>query len=166
MTNSKNSFLKRFLKAPIILSSIFLILGFVGVLDASYITINDYRGTTLPCSVLKGCDVVTTSKYSRIGNIPVSLIGVGYYVALIVLAIAYLDTRKHIALKAGIFLTSLGFLASGWFMYVQYSILKTFCLYCVISASTSTLLFASSMLYVYREKLLRRTVADQEKSES
>lgn len=125
----------------------FLVVAFAGFLDASFLTVEHYRGVVPPCTILEGCEKVTTSAYSVVGGVPVALGGAIYYLAIIVLALAYLD-REHIgALRFLARLTPLGFLASLWFLYLQLFVLHAICIYCVFSAATSTLLFATGMVF-------------------
>lgn len=51
----------------------FLILGFLGFLDATYLTVKHYLGTPINCSIFEGCEKVTTSQYATVGGVPVSV---------------------------------------------------------------------------------------------
>ena len=74
-------------------------------------------------------------------GIPVALLGAIYYLVIFALVIAYLDTKKEQVLYFTARFTSIGFLASLWFLYLQLFVIKEICLYCVISVFTSTTLF-------------------------
>ncbi|MEX1063709.1 MAG: vitamin K epoxide reductase family protein, partial [Candidatus Paceibacterota bacterium] len=124
----------------------FVVVSFIGFLDATYLAVSHYGGASLNCSFLNGCDVVTTSKYSAIFGIPVSLLGAIYYLAILVLAIAYLDSRKSGLLKMAARFTVVGLVASVWFVLLQVLVLKAFCLYCIGSAVTSTALFVLGLV--------------------
>jgi uncharacterized membrane protein len=113
-----------------------------GFLDASYLTVKHYLGGPVVCVILQGCDVVTTSKYSVVGPAPVALFGAIYYFFIFFLAALYIETKRELFLAAAAALTPVGFLASLWFVYLQFFIIKAICLYCMISAGSSTLLFA------------------------
>ncbi len=126
--------------------------SFVGFLDATYLTANHYIDAPLPCSVLEGCEQVTNSEYSVVFGIPVALGGALYYLLILILSIAYFDTRRRGLLHAIIPFTALGFLASVWFVYLQLFVINAICLYCMLSALTSTILF---MLSVYILKYLK-----------
>ena len=67
----------------------FLFVSFFGFLDATYLTINHYQGKIPPCSIVVGCEIVTTSRYSLFLNIPVALIGAIYYLTVFVLTVLY-----------------------------------------------------------------------------
>lgn len=120
---------------------LFLVFGFVGFADSTYLTVKHYSGTPLECSIFHGCEQVTTSPYANLGGIPLSLLGMIYYAAIVVLTVAYLDSRQ-----IGFFLftaraTVIGFIASAWFVYLQLYVIQAICPYCMLSAVVSTLLF-------------------------
>ncbi len=127
----------------------FLILSFLGFLDASYLTAAHYFGVPLQCSILNGCELVTTSEYAVVFGIPVALAGAIYYGTIFLLSIAYAETRDIKFLKVASHLTIFGILASAWFVYLQIFVIKAICLYCILSAITSTLLFLLGMGVLY-----------------
>lgn len=142
----------------------FLPVSFLGFLDASYLTIKNFMGTPLPCSILRGCEEVTGSQYSMIGRVPVALLGAIYYVSILVLIILYLrkknnslvNSDKNISVDDGLlrliaYLTIVGMLASLWFVFLQIFVIKAICLYCMFSALTSSILFAFG-IYVLKFK--------------
>ncbi|MBI4239953.1 hypothetical protein HY620_03115 [Candidatus Uhrbacteria bacterium] len=123
-----------------------LIVSIIGFGDAAYLVAHHYLSTPLPCTIFQGCDVVTRSPYSTIGPISVALLGALYYLALCILLVAYIDTKKTSLALLAARLTPLGFCASLWFIFVQAVLLKAWCLYCIVSATTSTLLFVLGMI--------------------
>ena len=130
----------------------FIIISFLGFLDAGYLTVAHYTGADLKCSVVEGCDVVTTSKYSEIFGIPVSLIGMLYYLTVLIGSLLYVDTGNRKIFSFIQPLTILGFLASGYFVYLQLAVIEKICQYCMLSAATSTLLFVLGLLcFRYKE---------------
>lgn len=127
-----------------------LALGAIGFADATFLTIKRYTGGSLPCSLLKGCDVVTTSAYSAFAGIPVSLLGALFYLSVIMLTVLYWQTGKRWVLIKLWVLSILAFLASLGFVYVQGWILHAWCLYCLVSAAISTLVCALATVSVCR----------------
>lgn len=159
MPNLKNNNFAKFTFLPV---------SFLGFLDASYLTIKNFMGTPLPCSILRGCEEVTRSQYSTIVGIPVALLGAIYYLTIFVLVILYLNKKKSSLRNAdrniddddGLLrfiarLTIIGMLASLWFVFLQVFVIKAICLYCIFSAITSFLLFAFG---VYVLKFKKETV--------
>ena len=128
---------------------VFLFLSAVGFLDATYLTVEHYRGITPPCS-FRGCETVLASRYNEFFGVPVALFGALYYLTLIILSIAYLDSNKISLLKYASYCTPAGLLASGYFVYLQLFVIHAICQYCMLSAGTSTLLFIAGM-YVLKK---------------
>ena len=120
--------------------------SFIGFLDSAYLTVEHYNKGILPCYIFEGCDQVTTSKYSTVANIPISLFGAIYYLAIFAAAILFLDTKYAPILYILILLPVAGFLLSLWFVYLQLFVIKAICLYCMVSAVTSTSLFIMSLI--------------------
>jgi len=123
--------------------------GFAGLLDSVYLAAKHYLGSTPPCVLLKGCEVVTTSKFATVGGVSVAVFGAVYYLAVLVLVIAYLDSKNHSLLKILSRFTVLGVLATAWFLFLQIFILKALCIYCLVSAFSSISLFGLSV-YLYK----------------
>ncbi len=122
--------------------------AFVGFLDASFLAINHLRGVLPPCSIIKGCETVTTSVYSEVLGIPVALLGAIYYLAIICLAIYCLQTDNAKLIRVLRRATVIGLVSSVYFVVLQLFVIKAICIYCMISAGTSTALFVISLIYL------------------
>lgn len=129
----------------------FLTLGFLGFIDALYLTVNHYLGTAPNCIIGGNCEQVLASAYASVAGVPVSLLGALYYLVIFILAILYFDSRKVFFLSVAALMTPAGFLASLVFSYIQFFVLRAFCPYCVLSAVISTLLFVLGILH-FRQK--------------
>lgn len=141
MTNLENSSEMPSTHLPKWLIWSLIIVSFIGFLDASYLTIAHYTGLSLRCSVFNGCEEVTTSKYSEIFGIPVALMGIFYYLAILLTTLFYYDSRKASLPRYIAWASCFGMSASVWFVVLQLFVIKAICQYCMISATTSTLLF-------------------------
>ena len=128
----------------------FLVLSFLGFLDASYLTAEHYLGVPLVCNITHGCGVVLSSTYSTFFGISTALFGALYYAAVFFLTMLYIDTKNILFLKGAVLLPIAGFLFSAWFMYLQAFVLEAWCQYCLISAGISTLLFLLSLILLAR----------------
>ena len=124
----------------------FIIIAFIGFLDASYLTVKHYTGASITCTLTDGCDEVTNSKYSQLFNIPVALLGMLYYLSVLILSLLYFDTKNPKLGKLILPLTCAGLLASAWFVYAQIFLIKAICQYCMVSALTSTTLFILGLI--------------------
>ena len=71
-----------------------LIVSAFGFADATYLTTQHYLGLPVACSILEGCEQVTTSPYSLIFGIPVALLGSIFYLTALILCVIYLDSKK------------------------------------------------------------------------
>lgn len=146
---------KQQLQQPLQLSKwvpiVMLIVALIGFADATYLAIEHLRGVSPNCSILAGCEVVTSSKYSEIFGIPVALGGSVYYLSVFLLLVAYLDTKKIYFFRLVTLLTPLGLLASAWFVFLQLGILKAICIYCMGSAISSTVLFVLATVAVRKK---------------
>ena len=134
------------LNPPRALAWAWLIAGFLGFLDAAYLSIEHFRNATPHCFLIQGCDIVTTSRYSAFWGIPVALLGALYYCAIIILSYAYLDSESPRIHKIIIPFSFAGFFASLYFVYLQFFVIRAWCIYCIGSALSSTALFVVSLI--------------------
>ena len=125
-------------------SKIFLIalvvVSVVGFADATYLTAKHYLNSPVTCSIIKGCEIVTESKYSAVFNIPIALFGMFYYLFVSVLLFLHMEGVKG-ALKLLVVSAAVGFLTTLYLIYLQAFVLNAFCMFCIISAISSTALF-------------------------
>ena len=146
-----------------------LILGFLGFLDATYLTILHYKNVIPPCTAARSCEVVLTSKYATmLFGIPTSLLGSAFYLAVIILAglfwqnqgdkisvIARSETTKQshtkdrratLAMTTKIpslllLLTTIGLIIGIYLVYLQAFVIHAYCYYCLTSELIDFLLF-------------------------
>lgn len=99
------------------------------------------------------CSTVNASKYSEVNGIPVAVIGVLGYAAI--LAVHYFENRNRFFKQNGtliIFGMALtGFLFTLWLIYVEVAILKALCPFCVTSQTVMTLIFIISVIRLVRQ---------------
>lgn len=116
---------------------VFLALFAAGV--SLYLTISHYLGFRVPCDITHGCQTVLTSKYSEIFGVPLSLLGIIYFVGVIgfaLLANHYSLWRKLLTILLG-----LGTVSAIYFLSIQFFVLHTVCQYCLAVDLTSIILF-------------------------
>lgn len=146
MTNSATSSAKPSKIIPNWIIFALVAVSVIGLADSSYLTAKHYLGSPINCSIFNGCEKVTTSPYSIILGVPVALLGVLYYFSFLLLVIFYLDTKREKILEFAARFSFVGIIASFWFLFLQIFIIKALCLYCLISAASSTTLFIISLL--------------------
>lgn len=123
-----------------------LVLGFLGFLDATYLTILHYKDAIPPCTVTNGCETVLTSSFSTIYGIPIALLGAGFYIAVIAVSLLLLTNPKDLFYKFLYLLADAGFIVSAILIYIQFGILKAYCQYCVFSEVLSLGIFVAAIL--------------------
>ncbi len=119
--------------------------AFIGLVDAVYLSANHYMGGLPSCTALEGCDEVASSDYATIGPIPVALLGALFYMTMLISGFLWLDIRKSYILNLLPYVTVPAFLFSGWLVYLMNSVIEAWCLYCLISAGTTTLIMGVSV---------------------
>ena len=87
-----------------------------------------------------------TSGYATIAGVPVALLGAIFYFSMLVLGVIFREVGVAMLATFLFIGGALGFLFSLWLVAVQVFILDALCLYCLISAGTSTVLFILSFL--------------------
>lgn len=110
---------------------------------AGYLTAVHYSGGTPVCAIAHGCSVVQNSDYSRLAGVPIAVLGLLGYVAI--LAALARDGEAWRTAAAFLALAGLGF--SGWLTYVEVGVLNAICIWCVGSAICMAVLAA---LTIYR----------------
>lgn len=153
MMNLSQIFRKPLQEVPISTIVFVLIVALIGFADATYLTIEHFRGVIPPCSATGGCETVLTGPYAAPLGIPVALVGAVFYLAVVVSSFMYIESKHAGALrpyhrsflKWVLIFTVLAMLASLWFIFVQAFILHAYCIYCLGSATTSIILFVTAM---------------------
>lgn len=128
-------------KSTHILIYIFLTLGILGLVDSLYLAYAYFTGTSLSCEIISGCNEVAQSPYSHIAGVSLPMLGVIYYVFAVSNALLYLYNRSTYAATVLAFATTVGFLASAYFVYAQIFLIGAICIYCMFSAGSATILF-------------------------
>lgn len=135
-------------QAPPVNRMIVAVAALIGLFVAFYLAAHSFGWTgPLVCGV-GDCGTVQASPYAMWGPVPVSVVGLAGYAALLALALAGLQPRLQGArvvsfgLVAG---ATFGFGASVWFTYAEAFLIHAWCQWCVISALLMTVIFFSSL---------------------
>jgi uncharacterized membrane protein len=126
---------------------VMLVLALVGIGVAFYNAYQLYNGQPLWCPPpVNGCNEVANSAYARIFNLPVGYFGVVYYLYMLCLAalLAYDPFSRGLRLAALIY-SAIGVGFSIYFSYLQVTFIRAFCIYCLVSAITTLLLFIAAI---------------------
>jgi uncharacterized membrane protein len=117
-----------------------LALGGLGV--ATYLTVVHYAHQPIACSSVGDCELVNSSRYAKVGGIPVALIGALAYVAILAGAVGAWLRRDSTLLLGAWALALASFVFSMYLTYIELRVLYAICVYCVASASIMTAIFA------------------------
>ncbi|MDQ7009291.1 MAG: vitamin K epoxide reductase family protein [Candidatus Gracilibacteria bacterium] len=151
-----------------ILKIIFILLVIIGIGISSYLTYTHFTNVSVACGTensqvfgitqeTSDCNSVLNSKYSEILGVPVSILGILFYIGILVLFLLNLYKEKFNKItkikyfdKFLLIGTSIGLLMSIYFTFVQLFILKSFCVYCFTSACITLILFGFT-IFLYKK---------------
>ena len=135
MAKGKNGFLRNRAEAAA------LFLCALGALISAYLLVADFLlGGAELCLTGRGCDVVRESRYSRLGGVPVSLLGVLGYAVMAAAVVSPLGRRARWNMLFGLSAAAVGF--SAYLTYLELFVIEAICSWCVASATIATLVFA------------------------
>jgi uncharacterized membrane protein len=113
------------------------LLTVAGLGVAGYLTYVHYAGINPVCTAGGSCEKVQTSVYSRLAGVPVALIGLLGYSAILGLLIARESERTRFAAMA---LTLVGFAFSAYLTYRELYSIHAVCEWCASSAAILTVM--------------------------
>lgn len=123
-----------------------IVLTLVGVGIASYLTYVHYKGLSPICALNEGCEKVQSSRYAKVGGVPVPLIGLIGYLAIL----ASLFVRGELARLATAGMAIGGFAFSVYLTSLELFQIHAICQWCVGSAIVMTLLAILSTIRALR----------------
>ena len=124
------------------------LIALIGVFVSLYLTLYKlgYIGT-LACGT-GGCETVQLSRWGDFLGVPVAGWGVGYYGAVLALAVAGVQERFAESRRLTIALlvvTGWGLLFTLWLTYLELFVIHAICRWCVGSAAMTVFLFALAL---------------------
>jgi uncharacterized membrane protein len=125
-------------RVPRILMIVLTVLG-IGI--ASYVTYVHYAGIKPACTAGESCTKVQTSIYSELAGVPVALMGLIGYIAILATLLAPESERTRFATLV---LTLGGFGFSAYLTYRELFSIHAICEWCVTSAIVMTILMLLS----------------------
>jgi uncharacterized membrane protein len=104
------------------------VLALLGLGIAGYLTYLHYAGGSPYCiSGGGGCEQVQESEYAKLAGIPVAVLGLVAYAALLVTALV----PGPVAAAAGAGIALAGVAFSAWLLYAQLALIDALCQWCV-----------------------------------
>lgn len=118
-------------------------LALAGAAIAAYLTYARYSGTPIACAT-GGCETVQHSRYAVVAGIPVAVIGLVGYAALLATA----AFRGATAAALGVGCAVIGLAFGAYLLVAQIALIHAICQWCVASDAVVTLI-ALAALYRY-----------------
>ena len=125
----------------------------VGLLVSIYMTVFKITSNEKMCVGSKDCSVVNASRYSEVNGVPVAVIGMGGYAAL--LAIRWLERSPGFFKQNGsmIFfgISLIGFLFTAYLIFVEVALIKAYCPFCITSQISMTAIFILAVIRLIKQ---------------
>ena len=135
------------------LSKIAMALAILGLLVSIYMTIYKITSNDSMCIGSKDCSVVNASRYSELYGVPVAVLGVVGYAAI--LGVLALERNpgffKQNASMLFFALSLTGFLFTLYLIFLEVALIKAYCPFCIASQATMILIFILSVIRVVRQ---------------
>jgi uncharacterized membrane protein len=117
------------------------LLALAGTALAAYLVFVHYSGRPVACS-FGGCETVQQSKYSEVLGVPVALLGLGAYLAILGLSLSGSDAAR----AGGLTIALAGVLFGAYLLYAQVVVIEALCEWCVLSDAVLSVIAALSLL--------------------
>jgi len=124
------------------------VLSLAGLFVALYLLLSKLGLTGPMICGIGECETVQASKWSTLGPVPVSALGVGGYTAILAVSLfglqpAGLSSRAVSALLLG--LSAVALVSSAYLTFLEAFVIRAWCQWCVISAILVTLIFVAAL---------------------
>jgi uncharacterized membrane protein len=135
------------------LQQITIALAIIGLLVSIYMTIYKLTSNEAMCIGSTGCSEVNASRYSEINGIPVAVLGVVGYAAI--LALLFLEQRPGFFQQNGTMMffgvSLVGFLFTIYLIYLEIALIKAYCPFCLASQAAMIAIFIISVIRLARQ---------------
>jgi len=135
------------------LSQIAIVLTIIGLLVSIYMTIYKLTSNDSMCIGSGDCKTVNASRYAEVYGIPVAVLGVAGYSAI--LAVLLLERKPGFFQENGTLLlfglSLTGFLFTLYLIFVEVALIKAYCPFCITSQTVMTLIFIISVIRLVRQ---------------
>jgi uncharacterized membrane protein len=120
-----------------------IVFAVIGLLVSIYMTIYKLTANDAMCLGSGDCSTVNASRYSEIYGIPVALLGVGGFLAI--LFVHFMENRARLFKEQGTLIVFgmglFGFVFSLYLTYLEFYVIHAVCPFCVASAVAITAVF-------------------------
>lgn len=131
-----------------------IVLVVIGLAVSVYMTIYKYTGDDGMCLGSGDCSTVNASRFSEVNGIPVAVLGVAGYAAILI--VLFYENKVDFFKKNGallVFGMSLtGFLFTLYLVYLEIWVIKAICPFCVTSQVAMTLIFIIAVVRLFQNQ--------------
>ena len=128
------------------LLNIILFLIVINALVSFYLYLSELENQPIICVPNSSCTKVLKSEYSQIYGMSISLLGFIYFIFLFLLTLVAFVNKDFIS--AGVIFSFLGFIFSIYLIYLQFNVIKDYCVYCLIIDSVTITIFLLYLITV------------------
>jgi uncharacterized membrane protein len=121
----------------VVVKRVMIGLALIGLGVASYVTYVHYAGIKPACSLGGSCETVQASVYNNVLGVPVALIGLLGYIAILASLFAPEGENARLATTL---MTVVGFAFSAYLTYREAFSIHAYCEWCLSSAAIMTVL--------------------------
>ena len=135
-----------------------LFFAFCGFLDSFYIARNEANNMPLFCNItgLSGCTIVAASQYSHFFGIPIAEYGMLFYASIFFAAVLELALFDRLLRRILQIISYVGIAASVYFTFLEVFVIHALCIYCVVSALITLLIFITASLLEPVKKVVQQ----------
>jgi uncharacterized membrane protein len=135
--------------------TIIAIASIIGLIVSGYLSFVKLFHTPIYCTPgLGDCQSVNSSQWSEIWGIPVAILGLAGYLAILLIVFfgSKISLVKSYTSELLFGIALFGFLFSAYLTYLELFVLKTICQWCVLSALCMTVIFFTSIFLIKRDR--------------
>lgn len=120
-----------------------LVLALAGLVDSLYLTWYHYDPAVRVCVAFRGCEAVNASRFATLAGVPVAVIGVAGYLAIVAALAARRWGPPGPHAPSAYITHGLAVVGTAFALYltaIEALVLHAFCTWCLVSAATITAL--------------------------
>jgi uncharacterized membrane protein len=121
------------------------LLSVLGIFVSGYLSYIHYSGEPIFCGGSSSCELVNVSRFAFLGPIPVAMLGLGAYIAILTLSLIKSDEDRQWPAILIFGLALIGVMFQWYLFYIEVAVLHALCYWCIASQTIITLIFILSL---------------------
>ena len=117
------------------------ILAVLGIGASGYLTYSHFSGEPVYCGGASSCELVNSSRFAFIGPIPVAVLGLAAYIAILILSLIKSDEERQWPAILTFGVALIGVMFQWYLFYIEVAVLHALCYWCLASQTIITLIF-------------------------